>query len=245
MSQKKYASLQTLQTFLTNLRSIFAERSHEHNINDIADYVVDEELSAISTNPVQNKIIDAEFEAVATALNALDIVIGNKTDLEALRATTESIKAWAESKFINSNHGVDNADKVLSVSANGTVVPTANIVYVGPTEPEDPDVKVWINTSEEGVSVVPVLPRITTITLSADGWAGSSELYSQQVEIATVTAASKIDLQPNAQQIVDLQNAEISLMVENNGGVVTCYAIGNKPTVDYTMQVLIQEVSYV
>ena len=121
----------------------------------------------------------------------------------------------------------------------------AKEVYVGPDMPTDSNIKVWINTSEEGTGVVPVLPRISTITLNASAWSGSSEPYSQQIDIATVTTASKIDLQPTAQQIVSLQNEETSLMVENNGGVVTCYAIGNKPTVDYTMQVLIQEVSYV
>ena len=124
-------------------------------------------------------------------------------------------------------------------------IEAANIIYIGPDKPTDPNIKVWINTAEEGTGIVPVLPRISTITLRASGWNGNAEPYSQVVEIATVTSASKIDLQPTAQQIVNLQNAEISLIVENNGGVVTCYAIGNKPTVDYTMQVLIQEVSYV
>lgn len=141
---------------------------------------------------------------------------------------------------------LSNTDlEIPTSSAVYSAIESATEVYVGPTQPTDPNIKVWINTAEEGTGVVPVLPRVATITLAAASWTGSSEPYSQQVEIATVTTASKIDLQPTAQQIVNLQNAEVSLMVENNGGVVTCYAIGNKPTVDYTMQVLIQEVSYV
>lgn len=124
-------------------------------------------------------------------------------------------------------------------------IAAANIVHVGPTEPTDSNIKVWINTAKDGTGIVPVLPRIATITLQHVNWTGSGESYSQVVNINTVTTATKIDLQPTAQQIVSLQNAEISLMVENNGGVVTCYAIGNKPTVDYTMQVLLQEVAYV
>lgn len=124
-------------------------------------------------------------------------------------------------------------------------VEAANIVYVGPDEPTDPNIKVWINTSEEGTGVVPVLPRVATVTLAASAWSGSSEPYSQVVNIATATATSKIDLQPTAQQIVSLQNSETSLMIENNNGAFTCYAIGSKPTQDYTIQVLIQEVAYV
>ena len=58
-----------------------------------------------------------------------------------------------------------------------------------------------------------------------------------------ITANSKVDLQPTAVQIVELQNNDIALMAENNDGVITVYALGGKPTVDYTMQALITEVT--
>lgn len=203
------------------------------------------------------------------------------TILESLKVVAESIRNWANGKFLNKDsyvidsalstesenpvqnkvvnteienlrkskvdvdQGLDNANKILSVGDDGIVVPTANIVYVGPTAPTDPNIKVWINTAEEGTGVTPVLPRLSTIHLAADSWSGSAEPYSQPVTIATATTASKVDLQPTAQQIVSLQNEEISLMIENNGGIFTCYALGHKPTVDYTMQVLVQEVAYV
>ena len=139
----------------------------------------------------------------------------------------------------NTDLEIPTSNAVLSA------IEAASEVYVGPDMPTDPNIKVWINTAEEGTGVVPVLPRVSTISLPASAWSGTKEPYSQVVEIATATASSKIDLQPSAQQIVDLQNAEISLMIGNDGGILTCYAIGNKPTVDYTMQVLIQEVAYV
>lgn len=124
-------------------------------------------------------------------------------------------------------------------------IESAQIVYVGPTQPTDPNIKVWINTSEEGTGIVPVLPRVAMITLAAASWSGSSAPYSQVVEINTVTSASKIDLQPTVAQIVDLQNADIALMAENVDGVVTIYSFGGKPSADMTMQVLLTEVSYV
>jgi hypothetical protein len=77
MSKKKYASLSTLQLFLDNLKDTFSALSHKHTIADITDYVVDTELSTTSINPVQNKVIDAEFDAIATAMNALDSAIDN------------------------------------------------------------------------------------------------------------------------------------------------------------------------
>ena len=85
-------------------------------------------------------------------------------------------------------------------------------------------------------------PKTTTVTLSASGWSGSSNPWSQVVNINGVTANSKVDLQPTASQIVELQNADIMLMVENDNGTTTVYAIGGKPTKAYTMQALITEV---
>lgn len=80
MSQKKYVSLNRLSTFLDNLYAKFAEATHKHVLADITDYKVDAELSPTSTNPVQNKIIDAEFDAVSDAMNALEAAVDEKQD---------------------------------------------------------------------------------------------------------------------------------------------------------------------
>lgn len=77
---KKYVSLSKLQTFLNNLKGTFASVTHSHKLSDITDYTVDNELSSISTNPVQNKVIDAEFDAIATAMEALETAIDGKSD---------------------------------------------------------------------------------------------------------------------------------------------------------------------
>ena len=78
MSTKKYASLSTLATFLDNIKLKFAALTHTHKLSDLTDYTVDSELSSTSTNPVQNKVIDAEFEAVSEAMNVLDAAIDGK-----------------------------------------------------------------------------------------------------------------------------------------------------------------------
>lgn len=88
-------------------------------------------------------------------------------------------------------------------------------------------------------------PKLTSITIPASGWQGSSNPYSQVVACNGVNVNSKLDLQPTPTQIVELQEAEISLMATNNQGVVTVWAIGDKPTFDMDMQVLITEVSVV
>lgn len=124
----------------------------------------------------------------------------------------------------------------------------AGNVKVGGTSQDDATAKTlatteYVDNQINFISTQSVLPKMTTITLEANAWTGSSNPWSQVVSINGVTVNSKIDLQPTAVQIVELQNADIMLMIENNGGTTTAYAIGGKPTVDYTMQVLITEVT--
>ena len=138
-------------------------------------------------------------------------------------------------------------DTIARVKYVDDKIEASNIIYIGPDEPTDPNIKIWINTSEEGTGTgaTPILPRIATITLPASAWTGSSNPWSQVVEMSDISVSTKIDLQPTAHQVVALQNADIALMAENNNCVVTVYALGGKPTTDYTMQVLLTEVSYV
>lgn len=80
MSQKKYVSLSKLSTFLDNLYNKFSSLGHKHTLDDITNYTVDSQLSSTSINPVQNKVIDAEFEAISVAMNALETAIDGKSD---------------------------------------------------------------------------------------------------------------------------------------------------------------------
>lgn len=76
MSLKNYVSLESLRSFLDNLKITFAPIYHKHAVSDLTDYTVDTEFSSVSTNPVQNKVIDAEFEAVSTAMSSMEATIG-------------------------------------------------------------------------------------------------------------------------------------------------------------------------
>lgn len=80
MANKKYVSLSKLQTFLENLNKKFAALAHKHTLSDISDYTVDSTLSDTSANPVQNKVINEEFEAVSQAMSALDLAIDGKAN---------------------------------------------------------------------------------------------------------------------------------------------------------------------
>ena len=84
--------------------------------------------------------------------------------------------------------------------------------------------------------------RLAGITLRASAWAGSNSLYSQVVSIPGITKYSKVDLLPSVEQLAIFFNKNVAFVTENEDGVVTVYAIGDKPTLDYTMQAQITEV---
>lgn len=86
------------------------------------------------------------------------------------------------------------------------------------------------------------VPKLTNVSILASNWIGESNPWSQSITITGVTNNSKIDLQPTALQIVELQDNDIALIAENTNGIVTIYALGSKPTKDYTMKALITEV---
>ena len=85
--------------------------------------------------------------------------------------------------------------------------------------------------------------RLTTITIRASDWSGSDSLYSQVVTVEGVTPNSKVDLLPSVEQLAIFHNKDVAFVTENENGVVTVYAIGDKPLLDYTMQAQITEVS--
>ena len=121
-------------------------------------------------------------------------------------------------------------------------------VYVGSGEmPADCNVQidpagdsVTIENLKRLLGYVPA--KVTSVTLLASAWTGSDNLHSQVLSIDGVTEYSKVDLLPSVEQLAIFFNKNVSFVTENEDGVVTVYAIGDKPTLDYTMQVQITEV---
>jgi hypothetical protein len=85
--------------------------------------------------------------------------------------------------------------------------------------------------------------KISWVTLLASKWVGEDDLYSQVVEIEGVTENSQVDLTPDIDQLTIFYEKNLTFVTENDGGIVTVYAVGQKPENDYTVQVTITEVA--
>lgn len=84
--------------------------------------------------------------------------------------------------------------------------------------------------------------RISSVSLRADAWEGEASPYSQVVSLTGITENSMVDLTPSVEQLTVFHNKDLAFVTENVGGVVTVYAIGQKPANNYTIPVAITEV---
>lgn len=123
---KKYASLDTLRTFLDNLSNKFATLTHSHTISDISDFTVDSSLSPTSNNPVQNRVLDAEFEAISEALNVYDAALDGKASVTHTHEIVDVNNLQSTIDTININ--VDKKSQVQIVTTESTeTLPTLKI----------------------------------------------------------------------------------------------------------------------
>lgn len=85
--------------------------------------------------------------------------------------------------------------------------------------------------------------RLTEVTLPASAWVGEASPYSQVVTIDGITEYSLVDLQPSVEQLTIFHEKDLAFVTENEDGVVTVYAVGDKPQNDYTIQATVTEVA--
>lgn len=131
MANKKYVSLSKLQTFLENLKTTFASLSHKHTTADLTDYKVDTALSPTSTNPVQNKVLDAEFDAISQAMGVLEEAIDGKADSSHNHNDTYYTETEIDQKLsgkANSSHTHTIGDVTNLQSSLDAKVPTSRTI---------------------------------------------------------------------------------------------------------------------
>jgi len=84
--------------------------------------------------------------------------------------------------------------------------------------------------------------RMVAVELPAANWSGSGSLFFQPVAIGGLTPASQVNLAPTVVQLMEFCQKDYCFLAENNGGELTVYLFGTRPTQDYTLQASIEEV---
>ena len=86
-------------------------------------------------------------------------------------------------------------------------------------------------------------PKIGEVTLLAAAWVGEGDKWhSQIVTCKDFVDKCQVDLTPDIQQLEIFYEKDLTFLTKNLCGVVTVYAVGQKPLNDYTIQVTLTEV---
>ena len=91
-----------------------------------------------------------------------------------------------------------------------------------------------------------ILPTSISVTIYADKWVQDTDNRWYQivtVNNAILTPRSKVDLQPNAEQLCIFHEKDLAFVTENEDGIVSVYCVGQVPTNDYTLQATVMEVA--
>ena len=91
-----------------------------------------------------------------------------------------------------------------------------------------------------------VLPTPVSVTLYADKWVQDTDnRWYQEVTVTNgiITPRSKVDLQPNSEQLSIFHEKDLAFVTENEDGVVSVFCVGQVPTNDYTIQATVTEVA--
>lgn len=161
----------------------------------------------------------------------------------------KTVKAMLEAGEVPSHFESPIESQTIAANAGGVV---DGIYSISPTmtfmtDTENTEVEVEyqrdIDKAIKEIEQILSPARIVYINILASAWKGSNSLYSQVVTVPGATKNSQVDLTPSIDQLVIFYNKNLTFVTENVNGVVTVYAIGQKPQNDYTIQATVTEVS--
>ena len=119
---KKYVSLTRLSNFLDNIKAKYSQIGHKHTMSDLTDYKVDTTLSSTSNNPIANKTVDAEFDAIATAMGALDLAIDGKADASHAHDDRYYTESEIDTKLASKADSSHNHDSAYDAKGSASTV---------------------------------------------------------------------------------------------------------------------------
>lgn len=90
-----------------------------------------------------------------------------------------------------------------------------------------------------------LLPKTASVYLDATKWVkNTDDRYCQVVTVqnAVITANSKVDLTPSAEQLDVFHEKDLAFVAENEDGVVSVFCVGQVPANSYKLDATVTEV---
>ena len=103
----------------------------------------------------------------------------------------------------------------------------------------------YVKSDDVSYILQEAFPDAAYVTLYADKWVQADDKRWYQVvnvSNANITPNSKVDLQPDSEQLAIFHQKDLAFVAENEDGVISVYCVGQVPTNDYTIQTTVTEV---
>lgn len=231
-----------------NEKSIANRKFVEEIIKRIATPEDDPNSKCIGGLTIESILLDEESDYYSTSMAAKGMLLISGSSGVMLQGNESVFIIAPVDMSITAGSMVIDAQSLL-IGKNGASEPiNLELVYgssitglVDPTDDSGAVNKGYVDTILRSLKPA----RIANVTLNASDWEQGSEdsLFSQKVDIEGITEYSQVDLTPSVEQLAIFYNKDLAFVTENDNGVVTVYAIGQKPLNDYTIQATITEVT--
>ena len=212
-------------------------------------YMYDANGNTIATKSTRdNLVLNLDDFPTATDWNITYLRGGNN---EAMSGT-----AYPQIEFgsVRTEYELFNASQTYTPAADGTVEGVTSLYPTMVLLTDTENTVISCDYTRDSNKVVKelydyinyltsALPKTTSIKLDKTKWVGSTSPYSQVVSLPGTTPNSQVDLTPSVEQLAIFHEKDLAFVTENEDGTITVFAIGQKPTNDYTIQATITEVN--
>lgn len=213
--------------------------------NLIAYACVKNEDGSISTAKSVNFAVRRQSKPTDYVCEQDDGIENILARIELLEAMLKDVEA-GNKQFIKFASSVEAEQWAVENGEPGDIVVVqSDVGWVPHVVEGDKSLSSICNCDGDDVTVCSSMPKLTTVMIPDSGWSGSSSPYSQVIAVNGVNVNSRLELLPTPAQISELQEAEISMTITNNNGVVTLYSFYGKPANTMEMQILITDVEVI
>lgn len=210
------------------------------------------QLNDATTGTILPRSLDGEtlkLEAVTDEELATDAVTTAKVKNGAI--TNEKIASVAANKITGKVGGGqigDSAvgtDNIINFSVNSSKIASGAVTDIKLAANAVTETKIFDSAVTAGKLAGGAIPVKIALNILADAWTGSASPYTAGIVISdyNITNNSKVDIQADATTLMTMiEDGVAGVIIKNDNGTLTAYAVGEKPTHDLDVQLTIEEV---
>lgn len=210
------------------------------NVDNTSD--ADKPISTATQTALDDKQPKITASGILKGDGAGTVTAAEEAEVELVDITPDSIGAQSKITANGLLKGDGNGDVGAAIEGIDYVSPQNvltkdNIAEYVPSKDYHPATKKYVDSKAGASSTL----RVGTLSIPTSGWIGEGP-YTQTVTIPDGNSSTKVDIQVDDNAIQQMIDDNVSaLYISNTNGVFTIHAVGEKPSVDLTIQISCSE----